>query len=87
MGLPDTKALKKLVATCRKLGIKTFKSSEFEFTLDDYVKLPIKASKSKAQSVQDEVIESDELSLEQLLAWNDNTVFDEPQPKDPQGKA
>lgn len=71
----DTKSLKKLADICRKAGIKSFKSAEFEFTLTDekpasnYKKLKEKVSKRSISSSLD--VETDpELSAEQLLFYS-----------------
>lgn len=45
----DSKALKKLAETCRKVGIRHFKSAEFEFTLTDSP-LPSVSKKKTAQN-------------------------------------
>lgn len=73
--LPDVKALKKLTLACRKLGIKTFKTSEFEFTLtDDAPESNYKKSKSKIVDEpidsRDPVFSTDSLTPEQLLNWS-----------------
>lgn len=76
MSLPDYKALKKLADTCRKLGIKHFKSADFEFTLSDeapesnYKKRIKQQELSQQQSVIEEAFKSDSLTDEQLLFWS-----------------
>lgn len=70
MDLKDPKSLKKLAAICRKAGIKTFKSGDFEFTLtDDLPRSDKKTKKSEALPATAEV-ETDEPSHEQLLFWS-----------------
>lgn len=67
------KELKKLVKTCRELGVKTYKGPDFEFTLNDYV--PEKPTNKKAQ-VNKEVsavgpdFETDSLTPEEALFWS-----------------
>ena len=75
MSLPDAKALKKLADACRKAGIKSFKSAEFEITLSD--EAPVsnykrqKAAKSDVAmgAVMDE-FKSEAVSEDQLLFWS-----------------
>ena len=79
----NIKDLKALVNTCRKLGIKTFKTAEYEFTLADHEPKPIvrrpKSSlkpKSELQQQLDElndVIPGDMPSDESLLFWSAGT--------------
>ncbi len=64
------KDLKKLIKTCRDLGVKSYKGPDFEFTLTDSE--PVKA-KNKSGSIQDPVaseFESDTLSEQELLMWS-----------------
>lgn len=65
------KELEKLVKTCRKMGIKSYKGPDFEFTLTDDA--PVKSSKSailkEKLNVQGDV-ESDSLTQDQLLMWS-----------------
>ncbi len=65
------KELEKLVKTCRKMGIKSYKGADFEFTLTD--EAPVKASKLKASTEKADIqgeIESDSLTPDQLLMWS-----------------
>lgn len=65
------KELEKLVKTCRKMGIKSYKGPDFEFTLTDDA--PVKASKSailkEKSNVQGDV-ESDSLTADEMLFWS-----------------
>ncbi len=71
MNIPNPKDLKKLADACRKAGIKTFKSSEFEFTLSDDAPVSnYKKAKSPSPSSPDQPFQSDSLSPEQLLNWS-----------------
>lgn len=76
MSLPDSKTLKKLADSCRKAGIKHFKSGDIEFTLTDdppvsaYMRSrPIKAPASSVDVI-DVNYQSNELTEEQLLFWS-----------------
>lgn len=79
MSMPSVSDLKKLASACRKAGIKTFKSSEYEITLTDdapvsnYKKTkPIDTSEVKTPS---DVYEDGALTQEQLMFWSsDNSV-------------
>lgn len=71
----DLKALKKLAAACRKAGIKTYKSADFEITLsDDMPTTPYKLKSKKASSnttVQNlEEVETEQLTQDQLLFYS-----------------
>lgn len=68
----DAKTLKKLVKTCRELGVLNYKGDGFEFTLshDAPVKAPKKTAKSKAPITPDTEFETDTLTEEQLLMWS-----------------
>lgn len=77
MTLPDIKALKKLADACRKAGIKSYKSPEFEFTLTEDA--PVKDRRSKkakaaasTTSTVDQIdkVEVENLTEEQLLMWS-----------------
>ena len=76
MSLPDVKVLKKFADACRKAGIKSFKSADFEFTLSDepYVKPSkrpaIKAQKKENVFLENDTIESEGHSQEELLFWS-----------------
>lgn len=72
MNLPDPKALKKLADTCRKAGIKHFRSADFEFTLSDEITTKVSQKSAKANSYEDQAakFESDTLSPEELLFWS-----------------
>ena len=68
------KELERLAKMCRKAGIKSFKSPEFEFTLTD--EAPQKTTKAaiKASNAQynnpDKDFETDTLTEDQLLMWS-----------------
>lgn len=74
MSLPDAKTLKKFADACRKAGIKSFKSPEFEFTLTDE---PPVSNYKKAKTAKDDLatsamddFKSEALSEEALLFWS-----------------
>lgn len=71
MNLPDPKQLKKLVKTCRALGIYSFKCADFEFTLDvnQPAKVDKKAPKQPLPSLPQD-FDSDMPSEEELLFWS-----------------
>lgn len=70
MNLPDLKKLKKLATACRKAGISSFKSPEFEFTLtEEAPQSPRKAAQEAKEFVQGKV-ETDEPSPQDLLFWS-----------------
>lgn len=67
----NPKELKKLIKTCRELGVKSYKGEGFEFTLTDSE--PVKQTKSKSlPSAQEssEQFESDTLTEDHLLFWS-----------------
>lgn len=66
--LPSPKELKKLADTCRKAGIKHFKSTEFEFTLTD--DMPVKPGKRPSTPIDNKPFQSDSLTEEELLFWS-----------------
>jgi hypothetical protein len=67
----DPKELKKLVKTCRSLGINHYKGEGFEFTLGDAPEKPKRiTAKSVTNHEQPEEIESDTLTEDQLLMWS-----------------
>lgn len=78
MAFPNAKELKKLAETCRKVGIKHFKSQDFEFTLTD--EAPVSAYKLAKQeakaSIQTDDVKSDTLSEEELLFWSTGVSID-----------
>lgn len=65
----DTKHLKKLTELCRRCGIKSFKTPEFEFTLTESTPQPKRSRRSEV-STQSETVESDNLTDEQLLFYS-----------------
>lgn len=78
----ELKKLKQLAAVCRKAGIKSFKSPEFEFTLSEdqpvsrkHHKMSTSANEALIEASQ---IETDSLSDEALLLWSVNTDFEAP---------
>lgn len=71
--------LKKLIKICRELGVKSYKGEGFEFILTD--EAPPSKQELKAfpnTGVQQETIESDALTPEQLLFYSAMTPFDSP---------
>ena len=68
----DPKALKKLVKTCREMGITHYKGVDFEFTLslDAPAKKDTKKSAKVANADDKEEFETDSLTEEQLLMWS-----------------
>lgn len=71
MDFPTPKELKKLADTCRKVGIKTFKCAQFEFTLTEDIPLtPYQKAKEIKQLHTQGKIESDELTEDQLIEWS-----------------
>lgn len=77
MSFPNAKELKKLADSCRKAGIKHFKSGDLEFTLADdapvsnYRKKATPVSKPTSQGQDnDQIVIDDELTQEQLLMWS-----------------
>lgn len=78
MSMPNTKELKKLVLTCHKLGIKTFKCQEFEFTLSEHnipqIEKRVRKGK-KTETLVNEIAtkqepEEEMLSEEAMLFWS-----------------
>jgi hypothetical protein len=65
----DAKALKKLVATCRKLGVKEFTSPDVSFKLADETPRT-KAPKVAIHHTGDDVESEPELSADDLLFWS-----------------
>ena len=61
---------KKLVKTCRELGVKSYKGADFEFTLNDFIPTKRAGKKNELAEVQTEEIESDILTPEQLMWWS-----------------
>ncbi len=76
MSLPDYKSLKKLADICRKAGIKSFKNADCEFTLTDeapvsaYKKRTAKKQSGVTETTEPYLIETDELTQDQLLLWS-----------------
>jgi hypothetical protein len=76
--LPNPKELKRLADMCRKAGIKSFKSPQFEFTLTDDA--PVSNYKRKQQTARSNQLEtpsaanspfeSDSLGEDELLFWS-----------------
>ena len=73
------KELIKLAAACRKAGIKSYKTQDFEFTLTD--DMPVKQSKNQQptykDSIQGDSVETDSLTQDQLLMWSAVSPEDE----------
>ena len=71
MELPDYKALKKLAESCRKVGIKSFKSAAFEFTLTDDLPTPKKsAPKAPTGELPTQALDPETLDDVSLLFWS-----------------
>lgn len=73
MTLPDLKALDKLIALCRKRGVKTVKLGDLELTLGDDAPAPQRRSRAKAASPEsslDEIESFDMLSDEEKMFWS-----------------
>ncbi len=81
--LPDSKELTKLVKLCRKLGIDSFKTTEFEFTLTNtqaptYSRRRRKGSKVQVLSdtTEDKIdntpeeIPTNTLTEEEMMYWS-----------------
>lgn len=74
MSYPTPKELKKLADACRKAGIKSYKTSEFEFTLSEdapvsnYKKL--KNTPSKSTQLDNSPFQSDEPTPEDVMFWS-----------------
>lgn len=85
MTLPSAKDLKKLADSCRKAGIKHFKSGDLEFTLSDEApvsnyKKANKMATPKPASADDGIdpnFTSDDLTQEQLLMWSVGATTEE----------
>lgn len=74
----DCKELKKLAATCRKAGIKTFKNAEVEFTLSDEAPVSIKRyglQKASQSDTNSELQVTDTLTEDQLLMWSSQDLL------------
>lgn len=78
------KNIKKLAAECRKAGIKTYKCSDFEFTLTEdaplsnYKKRQDKNTVPTTFSNASDKIITDSLTEEQLLFWSSGEPSEEP---------
>lgn len=70
MTLPTSKGLKRLAATCRKAGIKHFKSGDFEFTLSDSLPEPKRRGGVVEYQAPDAAFQGEELTQDQLLNWS-----------------
>lgn len=70
MTLPTSKELKRLAATCRKAGIKHFKSGDFEFTLSDSLPEPRRRANASEYQAPDAAFQGEELTQDQLLNWS-----------------
>lgn len=70
MTLPTSKELKRLAATCRKAGIKHFKSGDFEFTLADSLPEPRRRGVPASYGAPDSNFQGEELTQDQLLGWS-----------------
>jgi hypothetical protein len=85
----DIKTLVALAKACRKVGIKSFKSADYEFTLDH---APIRAERAKRDAKANSLpvehyklnenvdeITHEELSEEAKLFWSSTSSLDEEQ--------
>lgn len=83
MQLPDLKALDKIIALCRKRGVKSIKIDNVELTLAESA--PVSTYKKKAPSLTpqpDSAFETDTLSPEEMLFWSVSPMStDEPKPE------
>ena len=81
MNLPDLKQLDKLIALCRKRGIKSVQIDNLKIELGD---APEQRSTKKAQAISqvEEDFESDALTDEQLLHWSVTNLPSDTQPKE-----
>lgn len=74
MDLPDLKKLNKIIALCRKQGVKIIKIGNVELTLSEDGPAPSsrsrKAKETKAFVYDNAPIESDEISSEAMLMWS-----------------
>lgn len=72
MQIPDLKQLDKLIALCRKRGVKTVKIDNMELTLSDEVPEPPKTRKSATTAPQTipDTFQSDAISDEEMLFWS-----------------
>ena len=80
MTLPSAKQIKDLAKTCRKVGIKHFKSADFEFTLTDELPISKSIQKSIPNSIREDVIASETINDEQLLFWSSATGVNNERP-------
>ncbi len=78
--MSDIKELAKLVKLCRKLGVKSYKTSDFEFELQDIASDYKPTTRNKKQlKADDSNYTSDSLPEESLLFWSSGG--DLPMPK------
>lgn len=78
MGIPNLKELDRLIALCRKRGVKTVKIDNIELTLGEPVFKPSKTKKSTTSSTfNPELIQTDNLSSDELLFWSSNPTLEE----------
>ena len=79
MSLPNPKELKKLIALCRKTGIKSFKNADFEFTLTDSEPVVKKNTtvRNNTSFVQQDDFETDSLTNDQMLFWSADSLSEE----------
>lgn len=66
----NIKELKKLAKACRVAGIKSFKSPEFEFTLNEEEPAKFSGTKQKQFHQDDGQVNTDGLSEEELLFYS-----------------
>lgn len=76
------KELAKLAKACRKSGIKTYKGEGFEITLSDEIPTAKESKSSKkttsaATPEEPGLVETDDMTEEQLLFWSSPTMPNE----------
>lgn len=69
MTLPDLKALDKIIALCRKRGVKVIKIDNMELTLSDEAP-STRGTKGKATHGEQGQVETDGPSDEDMLYWS-----------------
>lgn len=88
--LPDLKELQKLIALCRKTGIKTVKIGELELTLSDEVPVSKPRGKAAKKAEQTEESKLSEFDSWEALSDEDKLFYSstsQPAPKEEAGEA